>query len=281
MEPLIRASSAIPFQCEARPGRGLSRRGLLQLAGGFAGMSWLTPLAELLAEQVEGRQAGRPAQSLILLWLAGGPSQLETFDPHPRSKISGGTKSIATAVKGIQLAEGLERLADQIAHASIIRSLTSKEGDHERGTYMVKTGYRPDPTVVHPSIGAICCHQLPRGKTEIPRHVSILPSQWPGIGGLLGKQYDAFKTYDPAQPVPDVASLVSDDRFARRLADLNRVEEAFARGRRKLAEGTRHRPTIDSARAMMSSEQLAAFDVSQEPSAVRRSYGDTPFGRGC
>ncbi|MEX2560323.1 MAG: DUF1501 domain-containing protein [Pirellulales bacterium] len=281
MEPLIRTSSANPFQCEPRPARGLSRRGLLQLAGGFAGVSWLTPLAELLAEQVEGRHAGRRAQSLILLWLAGGPSQLETFDPHPRSKISGGTNSIETAVKGIQLAEGLERLADQMAHASIVRSLTSKEGDHERGTYMVKTGYRPDPTVVHPSIGAICCHQLPRGKTEIPRHVSILPSQWPGIGGLLGKQYDAFKTYDPAQPVPDVATLVPEDRFARRLADLNRVEEAFARGRSKLAEGTRHRPTIDSARAMMSSEQLAAFDVSQEPSAVRRSYGDTPFGRGC
>jgi uncharacterized protein DUF1501 len=55
--------------------------------------------------------------------------------------------------------------------------MVSKEGDHERGTYMMKTGYRPDPTVVHPSIGAVCCHELPVGRTDIPRHISILTGQ--------------------------------------------------------------------------------------------------------
>ncbi len=66
-------------------------------------------------------------------------------------------------------------VAEQLGSVTLVRNLLSKEGDHQRGSYFVKTGYRPDPTVIHPSIGAICCHQLPVGKTEIPRHISILP----------------------------------------------------------------------------------------------------------
>ena len=129
-------------------------------------LSWLTPVGQLLADQAE--RTRQPAQSIILLWLGGGPSQLETFDPHPDTRIAGGTKAIATAVKGIQLAEGFEQLADQMGSVALIRSMVSKEGDHERGTYMMKTGYRPDPTVEHPSIGAICCHELPVGPDRHP-----------------------------------------------------------------------------------------------------------------
>ena len=69
----------------------------------------------------------------------------------------------------------------------------------------MKTGYRPDPTAVHPSIGAICCHELPQGPTDIPRHISILPSQWPARGGFLGDQFDAFLCADPAERLTDVA----------------------------------------------------------------------------
>ncbi len=88
---------------------GIDRRGFLQL-GGLAGLGWLTPVGELLAVQAErGRE---PARSVILLWLAGGPSQLETFDPHPDQRIAGGTRAIATAAPGIQLAEGFGQLAE-------------------------------------------------------------------------------------------------------------------------------------------------------------------------
>ena len=146
---------------------------------------------------------------MILLWLAGGPSQLETFDPHPGTTIAGGTKAISTAAKGIQLAEGFEQLADQMGSVALIRSMVSKEGDHERGTYMMKTGFRPDPTVEHPSIGAICCHELPVGRTDIPRHISILPGQWPSRGGFLGGEYDAFQVDDPKGKLPDVTAPVS------------------------------------------------------------------------
>ncbi|WP_435009473.1 DUF1501 domain-containing protein [Tundrisphaera lichenicola] len=257
---------------------GLDRRGFLKL-GGLAGLGWLTPVGELLARQSEkGRE---PARSIILLWLAGGPSQLETFDPHPDRKIAGGTRAIETASREIRLADGFGNLADLMGHVSLVRSLVSKEGDHERGTYLMKTGYRPDPTVEHPSIGAICCHELPEGGTEIPRHVSILPGQWPARGGFLGGEYDAFQLGDPSGPLPDVTAQVPAARDARRIADLDVIEKAFAKGRRDRVAATLHRETLGRARVMMTSEQLRAFDLKDEPASVRAEYGDTPFGRAC
>jgi hypothetical protein len=145
----------------------------------------------------------------------------------------------------------------------------------------MKTGFRPDPTIVHPSIGAVCCYELPQGKTEIPRHISIMPGAWPSRGGFLGDEYDAFKTWDPANGVPDVTARVPAERDRQRIRDLDVVERAFAKGRRGRVEATQHRATMTNARTMMSSEQLKAFDVSVEPARLRNAYGDTPFGRAC
>jgi uncharacterized protein (DUF1501 family) len=257
------------------------RRGFLRVAG-LAGVTWLTPLGHWLAHAAEAPDKDtKNAQSIILLWLQGGPSQLETFDPHPGTTIAGGTGAIPTAVKGIQLATGLEQTAGEMASIALIRSMVSKEGDHERGSYTLKTGFRPDPTVAHPAIGAVCCHELAAGGTDIPRHVSILSGQWPSRGGYLGAQYDAFQTGDPAGPVPDTFSELPAAREQLRLRDLEVVENAFARGRERRVEATLHRETVAGARRMMRSEQLKAFDVSREPLALRRSYGETPFGRAC
>jgi Protein of unknown function (DUF1501) len=261
----------------------LHRRAVLRLAG-LSGAGWLASVAGLLARDARGEEQARqdkPARSLIVLWLAGGPSQLETFDPHPGKRISGDTRAIRTAVKGIELAAGLERVAEVMPSIALVRSLVSKEGDHERATYLAKTGYRPDPTAVHPSIGAITCHELPEGGTEIPRHISILPNQWPGRGGFLGDEYDAFKACDPAQKIADVAARVSLPRYRQRLTDLDVLEDHFARGRRQAADNTLHRDKVREARRMMTSEQLRAFDVFQEPAELLAAYGDTPFGRGC
>src|SRR5262249_59919087 len=126
-----------------------------------------------------------------------------------------------------------------------------------------------------------CCHELPAGTTDIPRHVSILPGAWPGRGGFLGDEYDAFKTGDPAQKIPDVTALVGPERDQQRVKDLDVVEQAFARGRKRRVEETGHQATIKAARTLMSSDQLRAFEVSQEPKEVLKGYGDTPFGRGC
>jgi hypothetical protein len=247
-------------------------------AAGLSGLGWLTPLAERLAR---ASTASRP-QSVIVLWMAGGPSQLETFDPKPGASIAAGTGAIETRVAGIQLGADYPRLAERMQHVSLVRSVVSKEGDHERAAYHVKTGFRPDPTLVHPSIGSVICHQLP-DNLEIPRHVSILPDQWPARGGYLGDQYDAFQMDDPQGPIPDARSSVSKERFQRRIRDLEVVEDEFARGRLRQLETARtlHPASTRAAIRMMESEQLKAFDVQAAPQEVRDAFGDTPFGRGC
>jgi hypothetical protein len=259
-----------------------TRRSALAAGLGLSGIPWLTPLAERLASAEEKHSGAKPPRSLIVLWMAGGPSQLETFDPHPATKIAhDATKAIKTKAPGVEIASTLPRVAEQMHSISLVRSLVSKEGDHERATHNLKTGFRPDPTLVHPSLGAVICHQL-SDSVEIPRHVSILPGQFPARGGYLGNQYDAFKTFDPSEPVPDVKPRVADARAAQRLADLAVVEAAFARGRLKdLAGRTSHAASIEAARRMMSSDQLKAFDVSEAPSDLKKRFGDTPFGRAC
>jgi uncharacterized protein (DUF1501 family) len=276
MEPLNLGADLRSLTHPAR----LDRRQFI--GASLAAATWLTPVSRLLARAAEESGNNRePAHSIILLWMQGGPSQLETFDPHPGTTIAAGTEAVATAVKGLQLAAGMPCTAEEMGSISLIRSMVSKEGDHERGTYTMKTGFRPDPTVVHPSLGAILCHELPSAGVDIPRHVSILPSQWPARGGYLGEKLDAFQTDDPIKPVPDTKAYVESDRDTKRMKHLEVIENAFARGRAKRVEATLHRSTVTAARKLMTSEQLNAFDVTQEPLALRKEYGDTPFGRAC
>ncbi|MBM98312.1 MAG: hypothetical protein CMJ77_04235 [Planctomycetaceae bacterium] len=261
----------------------LNRRTLLKLAGA-SGMGWLTPVSEILAATTEkSGDRHAPAKSIILLWLSGGPSQLETFDPHPNQEIAAGTTAIKSSVDGIQLASGMQHTAELMEHIAVVRSVVSREGDHERAAYNVKTGYRPDPTIVHPSIGAIVCHQLPLGKTEIPRHISILPDARSGRGGYLGDQFDAFRLGDPDQPLRDLRRRTDKERFEQRLKNLDVVERAFAKGRIANLEQNRtlHKTIMNEAVTMMNSEQLRAFDLSEVPSAELVAFGDSAFGRGC
>lgn len=258
----------------------LSRRSLLHSA---AGTMFFAPLAGQLARAAERGGGKSQPKSVILLWMNGGPSQLETFDPHPGSPGGGEVAAIATRARGIRIADTLPRVAEQMDKIALIRSVTSKEGDHARAVYNLRTGWRPDPTVVHPSIGAVACHQL-EGGAEIPRHISILPGAYGGRGGYLGARYDAFKVYDVAGPVPDVRRGVAEERFTRRVEDLMKVvEPSFGRGRLEQLDPQRtlHGVATRSALTMMTSAQLKAFEVTDEPQSERDAFGDTPFGRGC
>lgn len=273
MEPL----SGI-LDCAARPGAtDLTRRDVLRLVAGL-GLSFALPGLDLRAAQSRGSE--RP-KSLITLWMGGGPSQLETFDPHPGGKIGGETTAIDTKLPGLQVAHLLPRTAEEIHELCVIRSMISKEGDHERGTYLLKTGYRPDPTLIHPSLGAIVAHELPDARIEIPQHISILDSQWPARGGFLGDDYDAFRVLDPRQNLQNMKTRVEKDRQERRLKDLDIVEGTFRKKRRLQSDGTLHQETVRRALTMMTSEQLKAFQVEDEPAEVRERYGETPFGAGC
>ena len=258
-----------------------SRRTLLGAGG--AGLMMSAIARQLAWADEQGVTDPARPKSVILLWLQGGPSQLETFDPHPGGIHGGDASAIETSVNGLQISDLLPQTAEQMHLASLIRSVTSKEGDHERAVYNIKTGYRPDPTLKHPSVGAVLCH-ADQGGADIPRHISIVPNGFPGRGGYLGAAYDAFKIYDPAQPVPDMRRSVPESRFERRIADLyDVVESEFQRGRLRQLEMTRtlHRTVTEGALRMMSSQQLDAFEVSSEPKEVLEAFGDSAFGRGA
>ncbi len=257
----------------------LSRRDALRWAGGL-GVSFLLPGLGLRA--AERRGAERPT-SLITLWMAGGPSQLDTWDPHPSSKNSGPIQALRTTVPELEVSHLLPQMAEQMHHLSVIRSLVSKEGDHERGTYFVQTGYRPDPTVVHPALGAILAEELPADALEIPRHVSLASGDGFELprGGYLGDAFDAFRIYDPGRNISNMQMHVSDDRQQRRLSNLEVLSRTFRRGREQQVDDTLHQHVIERALDMMSSEQLRAFEIDEEPAAVVERYGDSRFGRGC
>ena len=265
-----------------RSSEHVSRRGLLQMAG-LGGLSWLTPLATSLARQNERGEVAR-ARSLIVLWLEGAPSQLETFDPHPGSEIAAGSLARRARIPGVLLGDGFEQTAEEMESISLVRAITTKEGDHARAVYNIKTGYRPDPTLVHPSIGSVVCHQLPKESVDIPRHISILAGRSAGRGGYLGEQYDAFKIGDPLNPVADLKSRVGQQQQAERLRDLAVVDREFLKQQgisNAKIKGMLGNHNLESALSMMSSEQIRAFDIGQADRSLRKEYGDTPFGRGC
>lgn len=257
----------------------LTRRQVLQAAAG-AGVSFLLPTLE--AKEINRRGTERP-KSLIVLWMAGGPSQLESWDPHPAKYVGETVAPIKTTVPGLEISGLLPQMAEQMQHVSVIRSMVSKEGDHERGTYLAQTGYRPDPSVVHPAMTALISKHLRDDQVEIPQHISLASGDGFVVprGGFLGAEYDAFRVFDPGRNIRNMRPSVKDERQARRLESLDIVSSAFQQARPIRSEETLHQNVIDKALTMMSSEQLKAFSLDDESESTINRYGDSRFGRGC
>lgn len=258
----------------------INRRQMLGVSAGM-GLSFSLPALDLFAANQRGKE--RPI-SLITLWMDGGQSQLETWDPHPGGDIGGDVKSISTKMNGLKISNLLPNMAEQIHHLSVIRSLVSKEGDHERATAFVKTGYRPEPTTVYPALGAVIAEydeENPVQKMDIPRHVSLGGGQWPARGGYLGDRFDAFRVFNPGNNIQNMKARVKDKRQKTRLNNLEVLSNSFQMNRKLQTEKTLHQHSIERALAMMSSDQLEAFKIDKETDKTKKSYGDTQFGRGC
>lgn len=256
-----------------------TRREALRIATA-AGVSFLWPG---LSPRAAERRGPERAKSLITLWMAGGPSQMDSWDPHPESGNAGGITALRTSAPGIEIAQHYPQMAEQMRNLSVIRSLVSKEGDHERGTYYLLTGYRPDPTVQHPSVGAILTEEQPAPSVEIPQHIVLATGEGFVVprGGYLGDRYDAFRVSNPGDNLQNMEQRVPAARQARRLESLDVLSRSFAAGRKRQVEGTMHSHVIDEALAMMKSPQLRAFDLKTEPAELRAAYGENGFGRGC
>ena len=274
----------------------LSRRDWLRLSAcGAFGVSmsrWLPALAEEVAASKERRR------SCILLWMSGGPSQMDTFDLKPGHENGGPYKAIETSVPGIQISEHLPKLAKQMEHCAIIRSMTSKEGDHTRATYLLRTGYLPQGPVQYPTLGSVLSHELGDEDAELPNFVSIAPYRFlspAAFGpGFLGPKYaplivgDGNPTrgrnndYEKALQVKNLAppASVSSEQTDARLALLGELEADFAAHRPGVPPSS-HRAAYVQAVRMMRSEAVKAFELSQEPDALRDAYGRNQFGQGC
>jgi len=151
----------------------LTRRQMLRLAAAgvvsFSTSGWIEALADDAARQP------RRGRSCILLWMTGGPSQIDTFDPKPGHAHGGEFKAIETAVPGIFISEHLPKLAKQMKDIAIIRSMSTKEGDHGRATFNMRTGYQQTGPIRYPTLGSLVAKELGRDDAELPNFVSIAP----------------------------------------------------------------------------------------------------------
>ena len=256
----------------------MDRRGFVKVGmGGLLSLlfsQWLDP------RSVAAQLPAPKAKACILLWMNGGPSHLDTFDPKPGAATGGPFKAIKTRVPEIEICEHFPQVADQANHLAIIRGMTSKEGNHQRAQYLMHTGYAPNPTIIHPSMGGWVSEELGDPKSDLPSFVSI---SGPSIGaGFLGVQHGPFVVQNPTQPPQNsvYARNVNVTRFQQRQSALDMLESQFAA---ETGDGKvkGRRDVYTKAVRMMHSPRLKAFDLTEEAEAVKKAYGDNNFGRGC
>jgi hypothetical protein len=276
----------------------LSRREVFRLAAaGVVGVSasgWLEALA------AGGAADPRRRKSCILLWMTGGPSQTDTFDPKPGHPNGGEFKAIDTAAPGVKISEHLPKLAKQMNDIALIRSMSTKEGDHGRATFNLRTGYAPTGPIRYPTFGSVVAKELGSDDAEIPNFVSIAPVRSfnpSAFGpGFLGPQYAPLVVGERAVLDPGGASDARNLSF--KVEDLSPpagVDAARVDGRLGLLDALRkdftdshpglaplsHQDAYVRAVRLMRSAAARAFELDEEPAKLRDAYGRTAFGQGC
>ena len=219
---------------------------------------------------------------VILLWLAGGASQLETWDPKPGAPTGGPFADAPTDVPGVHISELMPKMAKRMKHSCIIRSLNTKDGGHGGGADLMLRGRRDEPTLKYPDLGAVVAKELGRMDSQVPDYVNFYTST-EGRGsakttpGFLGARYGAINLYDGKKlSLPNIEKLDSvtkGDHEAR--ADLrNFLSSRFDQGR-GLASVKSHAAAYARVHGLMSCEKL--FDISDEPQYIQDMYGPTQF----
>ncbi len=256
---------------------GMTRRHFMRhmaSASAFAG----TALALGNTLRANGTAMTRDRKSAILLWMGGGPSTIDLWDLKPGTPNGGAFKPIAT--KGdMQISEFLPLMAQQMDKVSLVRSMSTREADHTRGRYYMHTGFVPSPNIEHPGYGSVVANQLAdsRPELEIPPFVSVGGgSEGPGF---LGMAWAPFAVDSNGQ-IQNLDMGIRPDRMTQRIQALDALESRFIRDNRGLS-AEEHAKVVTKTLALMSSEQMRAFRVNEEPEEMQERYGRNNFGRGC
>lgn len=286
----------------------ISRRAWLQAAAAGAFATSASGWLPALARAAQASPASGKRRQCVLLWMVGGPSQTDTFDMKPGHANGGEFKETATSAPGLRFSEHLPKLAQQADKLAVIRSLSTKEGDHGRGTYLMRTGRQPMGPVRYPTIGSAVSKELRAGQATAddeveaaPGFVSISPyrafNQAAYGPGFLGPRYapltvgatDALQAAQ-APAAQSYAELKVDDllppagvtaqQLENRLRIWRSLQDSFLathQGAAPLAHDTVYRRAVK----LMNSQAAKAFDLSEEPDKVREAYGRGRFGQGC
>jgi hypothetical protein len=274
----------------------LSRRDWLRLTSAgvvsYSLSGWLSTLANETATDPQRKR------SCILLWMNGGPSQMDTFDLKPGHNNGGPYKPIATNVPGIQISEHLPHLAKHMDRMVLVRSMKTPEGEHERATFHMRTGYRPEGAVQYPALGALLSKELGDDTAALPNYVSVAPYTFfapAAYGpGFLGPHYAPLvvgggnaifvqpNQYEQALKVQDLAAdqALAREEVDSRLDLLGALERDFITRRPGLPPKS-HQAAYERAVRLMKTEAAKAFELDSEAPALRDAYGRNMFGQGC
>ena len=275
-----------------------NRRQWLRLAA--AGLAVTSPTGWMKTLAADAATNPHRRRSCILLWMNGGPSQMDTFDLKPGHANGGPYRPIQTSVPGLRFSEHLPKLATLAEHLAVIRSMSTKEGDHGRASYFLRTGYMPQGAVQYPTLGSLVAKELADEEAELPSFVSIGPfrffSQAAYGPGFLGTDYAPLivgeSGYNRAvQPGQDAAAglKVKDmelpDGINRKRADarlglLDPLNSDFIEGHPG-GPPQSHRTAFERALKLMRSDGAKAFNLDDEPAKLRDAYGRNTFGQGC
>jgi hypothetical protein len=217
-------------------------------------------------------------KSAILLWMGGGPATIDIWDLKPGAPTGGPFQPISTS-GNMQICEHLPMMAEQMKHMSIVRSMSTREADHNRGRYYMHTGNVPNPNIEHPSYGAVIAHETidQRPGLEIPPFVSVGGAS--AGPGFLGMAWSPFSVSSNGR-IRNLEMKLEDNRLLQRMAALNTIESGFARRTRDLP-ASEHAKVLKKTFDLMTSSQMEAFRVEKEPEEVKERYGTDNFGQGC
>jgi hypothetical protein len=270
-------------------GTDSSRRYFLKVGSlGLLGISvrqFLELERVMAATGVAGAQRKTKAQACILVWLEGGPSHLDTWDPKPES----GFRPISTQAAGIQISELLPRVARHMDKLAVIRSMHTEETNHPQAIHYAATGHRPSPAMRFPSLGSIISKEMGM-RNNVPPHVFEPELQRePQIlgyfkSGFVGSEYDPMVLGDPSETdfeVPDLIlpKSITAERIGERRSFLRVVDEIYRHKVESAEHGSVDTFTEQALKMVLAPSVREAFDISKESAKIRDRYGRNRIGQ--